>query len=510
MAGAILLTGSTGQIARGQEREEEMRNAADAGIELGRSALNGGAATMPDSLYTTFQSNQTVTDANGVVVPGVTRSIYFGPTGSSTGQYGIFGSVVSVITDRSGAVVVRRGELSQESFAKFAYYSDDEGSGICFGGGDNIFGPLHTNDDMCIYSSLARFHSTVEISGTLSGAGYGTFDVGYTEHGSIIPMPTIAQLAKLNTYATAGGMSFTAPDGSTEANPRMRIEFVTVDLDGDGRTTRPTRGSTGSTRKPRRSRTPISPISPHRGSRGRTRRATAGTSTTACSSRPTCTRTTRPTTSGWCRGSPPPSRAHAGAASASTTAGNESLSLNNSGGAYRCWLGGDEHLNVTSYPAASSAYRPNTFVPGDRYGRWKLYSATPDPAIIAGLANAASGVSDVSLANRTTYASYLWPLSRTFNPNSKGVIYVNGRGGHQRRHQRPRHAGRDRGHHRPGRLAVCNRSRVGPVPGCQHPGPAEPGFALHVGQHPQRAVGLCVGQCPRSGRHRPQLRRLER
>jgi hypothetical protein len=112
-AGAIFLGSSSYIIARGQEREEDMRNAADAGIELGRSALNGNPALFPDSNYTALQVNQSVTDASGTVIPNVTRSIYYGPTGSSTGQYGIFGSVVSVISDRTGAVVVRRGELSQ-------------------------------------------------------------------------------------------------------------------------------------------------------------------------------------------------------------------------------------------------------------------------------------------------------------------------------------------------------------------------------------------------------------
>ena len=141
-AGAIFLTGSSYLISRGQQQEEDMRNAADAGIELGRSALNGNPALLPDSGYVALQTNQTVYDASGHAIPGVTRSVYAGPTGSSTGEFGVFGSVVSVINNASGAVVVRRGELSQESFAQFAYYTNSEGSGICFGLGDQIFGPL--------------------------------------------------------------------------------------------------------------------------------------------------------------------------------------------------------------------------------------------------------------------------------------------------------------------------------------------------------------------------------
>ena len=241
-AGAIFLTSSSYLISKEHEQEDDLRNAADAGIELGRSALNGNPALFPDSGYVTFQNNQPVLDASGAQIPGMSQSIYFGPTGSSTGQYGVFGSVISVISNRSGAVAVRRGELSQESFARYAYYTNSEGSGICFGGGDQIFGPMHTNDDMCIYSSGARFHSTVDVSGTITGVSYGTYDQGYTQHGAIIPMPTMADLAKLGTYATQGGMNFTAPSGGSAYQSRLRIEFVALDLDGDGRVTGPNEG----------------------------------------------------------------------------------------------------------------------------------------------------------------------------------------------------------------------------------------------------------------------------
>jgi hypothetical protein len=240
--GAIWLTGSTYMISRGQQREMDMRNAADAGIELGRSALNGNPALLPNSSYVALQTDQPVYDASGNVIPRVSRSVYVGPTGSSTGQYGIFGSVVSVINDPSGAVVVRRGELAQESFAKFAYYTNSEGSGICFGGGDQIFGPLHTNDNMCIYSSGARFRGTVEVAGSISGANYGTFDQGYTAHGSVIPLPSVAVLANLATYATQGGMNFTAPAGGSSTQSTLRIEFVALDLAGNGRVTDPDDG----------------------------------------------------------------------------------------------------------------------------------------------------------------------------------------------------------------------------------------------------------------------------
>lgn len=421
VAGAILLTGSTGKIARGQEKEAEMRNAADAGIERGRSALNGRAVTMPDSLYETLESNAAVYDANGTLIPGVSRSIYYGPTGSSTGQYGVFGSVVSVITEATGAVVVRRGELAQESFAKFAYYTDDEGTNICFGGGDNIFGPVHTNDDLCIYSSGARFRSTLEVSGTITGKAYGTFDQGYTENGSIIPLPTIADLAKLNNYATAGGMSYIANPSSGWTRARMRIEFVALDLDNDGRVTGTDEGfyrvyevSTTANEEWLLATRPVAP----RDSRNCGHYHGNGlVFFTAWQHK------------NWPLNDPPYDTFgdHANTTPPSNTAADQALQQNVTG-AYRCYLGGDEHLQIVSGVAAVGGPSPrNTFVPADGMGTWRQYTATPDARIIAGLKNAAAPAVDTTLANRTLLAQYLWPLSRSFNPNSKGVIYVNGR-----------------------------------------------------------------------------------
>ena len=423
-AGAIFLVSSSYLVARGQEREEDMRNAADAGIELGRSALNGNPALFPDSNYTALQTNQPVTDASGHVIPGVTRSIYYGPTGSSTGQYGIFGSVVSVITDRTGAVVVRRGELSQESFARFAYYTDSEANGtICFGNGDQIWGPVHTNDNMCIYSSGVRFRNFVEVSGTISGKNYGTFDLGYAEHGAVVPLPTTADLAKLSNYATAGGMAFTALTGGTAYQARLRIEFVALDLDGDGRVTGPNEGffrvykDTGATNADYVTATAPSNAYSN---------LNCGDYHTPVTGNPQVFYTTA---------------YHLGLTSSpgtwftsysnhnnsfSTTSGrqanaNGSVQQSNS----RCWLGGDDHLFVTS---ASGGPAPrNTFQAADAYGQWLRYTTTPDASVVAALKNTASAAVDTSLAARQLLAQYLWPLSRQFNANSKGVIYVTGK-----------------------------------------------------------------------------------
>jgi len=426
-AGAIFLSSSAYIISRGQEREEDMRNAADAGIELGRSSLNGNAALFPDSGYAALATNQVVYDANGNAIPNVTRSIYVGPTGSSTGQYGIFGSVVSVIADRSGAVVVRRGELAQESFARFAYYTNSEGSGICFGGGDQIFGPLHTNDDMCIYSSGARFHSTVEIAGTLTGGSYGTFDVGYTARGAVIPLPTVAALSKLSTYATQGGMNFTAPSGGTSKQSRLRIEFVPLDLDGDGKVTGPNEGffkvyiaNSSANAALVTGTAPSSSVNQSQTCGDLHVRTVSGVTDTtfwtaydhynAVPAFPYPATMTVPgggTTE-------PTSNTSSNRSNAATYSLGRSTS--------RCYLAGDDHLNLDTIGTRYT----NTFRATDAFGAWQRYTTTPDTAVVAALKRPASRAVDTTLATRQLEAQYLWPLARQYNPNSKGVIYVSG------------------------------------------------------------------------------------
>jgi len=79
-----------------------------------------------------------------IQIPGLTRSIYFGPTARRRASTAFSGaSSRSSATGPApwwcGAASCRRSRS-----ARYAYYSDNEGSGICFGGGDQIFGPMHT------------------------------------------------------------------------------------------------------------------------------------------------------------------------------------------------------------------------------------------------------------------------------------------------------------------------------------------------------------------------------
>ncbi|HSH46604.1 MAG TPA: hypothetical protein VK966_12240, partial [Longimicrobiales bacterium] len=119
-----------------QSRSSAAARVADDGLELARALLNAEPETYPDSGFAVLEEDALVTDALGDTIPGVLRSTYAGPVGVVSGEYGVVGAVVSVARDGGGGAAIRRMNVPQESFARFAYFTDQEPSTIGFGGGD--------------------------------------------------------------------------------------------------------------------------------------------------------------------------------------------------------------------------------------------------------------------------------------------------------------------------------------------------------------------------------------
>jgi hypothetical protein len=232
---AIYLGGNEQMLAASYDQERDMRYAAEAVLAMGKSTLNFDPYAAPDSGYTTVKNNATVLGADGIAIPGITVSMYLGPTSSNTGQFGRFVSVVAVAKNKVGAQVVRRLELAQESFAKFAYWSNEEtnnGDIIYFNNDDQLWGPVWSNDDINVGSGGARFHGTVGTAQTVQGVGYGTFDVGYSQHQKAISLPNNTTLGALSGYASAGNFNFTATTSGGVDQAQMRIEFVAKPYNG--------------------------------------------------------------------------------------------------------------------------------------------------------------------------------------------------------------------------------------------------------------------------------------
>ncbi len=389
IAGAAMLGSSTSLIQRHQARLTTIETVADAGLEEARSLINGNKTQYPDTGYRTLEAGATVYAADGSVIPNVKRWLYVGPSGVTTGQYGVTGSVVSVAEDAQGNRVVRRGEVYQESFSKYAYFTTIEGL-IYFANGDQIFGPVHSNDVIKIHSTGATFYGPVSTAMTISGKQYGTFKQGYKENVPSIPMPTTADLAKLKAQATVGNTSIAGSTAGNAGQATIRIEFVALDLNSDGDSSDADEGfmkvyQAASTSTANLSWVVADTIN------------WSGTgSTNGVRNSPNCGHVY--TGSG---------TNHGGAGFVTfadhptTWSGTDSKSNAPGIGTRRCYLGGSDILNT-----------PQVFTPNDSRGSWLQWPGAVDPRV-----NTVAGAQ----------APYLWPITRALNPNFRGVIYVEGK-----------------------------------------------------------------------------------
>jgi hypothetical protein len=350
------------------DRSSELESFADAGLEWGRAMLNADKTLYPDSGYITLENGVSVTDGAGNTIPGVSRWLYAGPTGLTSGQYGVFGSIVAVLEDAGGGTVVRRSLVYQESFSKYAYFTDIEPSNIKFGNRDQIFGPVHSNSPIRLYApssgNKATFHGPVRTAQDVQFVSYGNWYQGYQEGVSAIPMPSTADLTKLQAQAAIGSTAFVGTHIGSSGEATTRVEFVAVDLNGDGDENDDNEGF----------------IRVYQSSNSAWVTATSNEqSSDQCGDVHSGVFVT--------------TNDHPG-----STGHNAQRALKNS--TSRCYLGGADEI--------AGAFRATT----DGYGSWQLYPGTPSPLLAA--------------AGRTDGA-YLFPISRALNPNFKGVIHVTGR-----------------------------------------------------------------------------------
>lgn len=415
LAMAAIYSGSNaGLLTSSYDREREFKYAAEAAIGIGKSRLNNDALALPDTGFAVLLSNATLNGADGEPLPGVTLNLYVGPTGSTSGQFGRYASVVAEAKDARGSRFVRRLELAQESFAKYAYWSNRENNGqiIYFGGNDNLWGPVWSNDVISIHSSRATFHGNVGTAKTISGVGFGTFVKGYAINERPISLPSNAVLGKLPGYATAGSFSFNAPTLGDETSAHMRIEFVAIDLNADGDSTDVDEGFvkvyTGVPGSANWVRGDWSSNKANADNCG------AGYPVTPGGPRkffPASAHNTAWFQALLIAGGMTPAQAMDTSAASITTIMSKATA--------RCYLGGEPQL--VSAERNSAGFAPGekqkggddtTFTASGARGSWRAWPGAVDPRLLS--------------TRYASQASYLFPIDRGLNPGTKGVIYVNG------------------------------------------------------------------------------------
>jgi len=384
-------------IAKNSERSVILYDAAEGAIEEIRNLVNthpGDSNFFKDSGEIMLESHVPVKDASGSVIPHVYRTSWAGPSFSTTGEFGIFGTIIVKVEDDYGNVVYHRGTIFQDTFAKYAYFSNSE-AGIYFGGGDQLYGPVHTNDNMQIASSGVEFHDKVTLHGTIAGKGFGIFDKGFSQKVPAIAMPPATTITMLRSLASAGSTWIVGDAVGNQGEATTRIEFVAIDLNGDGDTNDEDEGFF------------------------RVWQATPPT-TVQKAQYTVAANVGDPANGGivsegygrfnWNCGAVVASKFHllhieGGGAWAARRA-----LLTPAGGGARCYLGGDPMLDTVT--GSVGVFQPNVTLGGVNWGSWKK-SPVPVPAKVSALGRPDS--------------AYLWPISHTMNANFKGVIEVDGK-----------------------------------------------------------------------------------
>ncbi len=412
-------------VQSSSDRAAVVDDAALSGLEVERSRLNARIDTVPLNGYTTVESEALVPNAGGVK-----RTTWISRLGNSdslttTGEFGVQAEIVSQAVDPSGNVAIRRMQMYQESFARYASFTDiaksTSGATLWWALGAQAQGPVHSNDTIYVWngtpSPQAIFHDKVTTAKVVKNKPSASFRKGApAENIARIPLPTNADLDILKGIATRAGYVFT-PDVVTgdSALATMRIEFVAVDVNGDGNTTGADEGYF------RVYKLRAAPPAVGWGGWGYA-----------------MARTALPPTAGYCPSNsvacaqPDPGAGRVDSSMFTRNCGRQTLVSGRPAmpapiaaipvvtgvgantyrlhmvnrqtafddGTTRCFLGGDERLNADGL-----------FRAVDSTGYWVVRSSGSVPAAVAARADGA----------------YLWPLSPSYNSTFRGVIFAEGK-----------------------------------------------------------------------------------
>lgn len=429
--GAAMLTMNTTLSQKASDRTVALDDAALAGIEEARNRLNARLDTMPITGFRTIENSALVPASDGIL-----RSTYIGRRGNTdslgnAGEFGVMGHIISHVRDARGNTTIRRAEIYQESFARYADFTDKsrrwDGATLWWALGMQAAGPVHSNDTIRVWSGTpfpqATFFDDVTTARIVLNKANAQYMKGPPKEGiARIPLPSTADLNILKTIATGAGYMFT-PSFTTgdSALATMRIEFIAIDADGDGNTTGPRDGYFKIYQQLNNTRgqgyamanTPAPPpaLPLTTANIGLANSLAHGGSVPANSSNDSllyswnCGATWTAPVYGVNRevtgedsvlarvGILPstPTNTYAARMARKRTIANAATT--------RCFLGGDERLNGGVFRVSDGA------------GEWLPRTSGSIPPSLAGRPDAA----------------YLWPLSPELNPSFRGVIFVEGK-----------------------------------------------------------------------------------
>ena len=226
---AIFMASSSGLMTQYYDRERNYRYAAEQALQIGISELAKDTAIhLADTGYIQLMTNASLTDANGVALPNAIVNLYVGMTGNTTGEFGQFASLVAEVNDQNGNTkYVRRLELMAQNFARYAMFTNQFSTGLCYSSGEFIRGLGFSNQGW--YScNNPTYYDTISAVLTVSG-GTPDYVLGSKSGATAIAFPSVSRLSALPGYASAANYSFTP-----NAKGAMRIEFLSINLTPSG------------------------------------------------------------------------------------------------------------------------------------------------------------------------------------------------------------------------------------------------------------------------------------
>ncbi len=236
---AVLLTSGGRLVSNYHDQEHDLRYGAAAALQIGISDLANNPFVVPDTGYVQLASSAALLAADGTPVPSVTYDLFAGQTGASSQQKGRFVTLIAVSKDTTRKrQFIRRVELNQETFARFAYFSNSE-NGICFGSGDRLSGPVFSNDviSTCGAPQIADFMDSVWTPQMFVNGdpALDTLYKGWTKVAQPLQMPNTTGLAALFAVAASGSTEFFTPNSNTDSTSQLlsRLEFAAYDLNAD-------------------------------------------------------------------------------------------------------------------------------------------------------------------------------------------------------------------------------------------------------------------------------------
>ena len=242
LASAVMAM-SNGLVQSGSDRTALVDDAAISGLEETRSRLNAKLDSVPLTGYATLESDKAIPGTN------MKRSVWISRLGNSdslrnVGEFGVQGEVVVKVVDVFGNVAIRRSQLYQDSFARYASFTDQgkmaNGATLYWAMGAQAQGPVHSNDTIFVYGAnptpQAVFNDVVTTAKIVKNSSYASFKKSPPqERVSVIKLPEAGDLNVLKAVAAKAGYVFT-PNVVTgdSALATMRIEFVAIDVNDDG------------------------------------------------------------------------------------------------------------------------------------------------------------------------------------------------------------------------------------------------------------------------------------